>query len=429
MGLKDRLIAGAASLVVAWACEGSWGQSCPTWALAGNSPIGPNYGHAMVYDGARRRVMLVGGHGNLATRLWNGFAWELASTEGPSYRRWHAMAYDSERQRTVVFGGADSGGATIPTRETWEWNGSGWALVATVGPSPRTSPAMTFDAERRVTVLFGGSYSGGLGDTWEWNGTSWSQRAATGPSARTGAAMAYDPLRRRVVLFGGDSGGEQGDTWEWDGAVWLQVAATGPSGRRDAAMAYDPSRGRVVLFGGSQYIFDLTDTWEWDGSSWVQRSVGQPTLAKGDGAFDHHRSRFVVHGRSATSAYHTWELPSTSIYISQHPIGASIGLGAPLILSVDAAGVPPVSFRWRKNGVFLVDGGTISGVNTPTLTIDPAMPGDAGSYDVRVTDACGSVLSQPAPVAVRCDADCNGDGVLNVQDYICFQTRFALGCK
>jgi hypothetical protein len=73
------------------------------------------------------------------------------------------------------------------------------------------------------------------------------------------------------------------------------------------------------------------------------------------------------------------------------PLGACSGTAAHL--RVFANGFGPVGYQWRKGGVDLVDGGTISGAKSATLTIDPASVGDSGDYDVVVTDSCTTVTS------------------------------------
>jgi hypothetical protein len=66
-----------------------------------------------------------------------------------------------------------------------------------------------------------------------------------------------------------------------------------------------------------------------------------------------------------------------------------------------SAGFGALSYQWRRNGTPLSDGGPISGSATATLTIDPAAFTDAASYDVLVTDACGSIASSPGTLAVE----------------------------
>ncbi len=70
--------------------------------------------------------------------------------------------------------------------------------------------------------------------------------------------------------------------------------------------------------------------------------------------------------------------------------------------SVVASGQAPLSYRWRKNGANLSDGGAISGSATAALTIDPVAAGDAGTYDVVVTDGFTQALaSSPATLIVN----------------------------
>jgi hypothetical protein len=81
----------------------------------------------------------------------------------------------------------------------------------------------------------------------------------------------------------------------------------------------------------------------------------------------------------------------------------SVIVGSPALLHVSADGSGPLTYQWRKNGVPVSDGGPISGATTATLTIDPAAFSDAGSYDVLLTDSCGSIASNAAALAVEFD--------------------------
>lgn len=185
--------------------------------------------------------------------------------------------------------------------------GPEWVLRATNGPSARSEPAMAYDHERKVTLLFGGGQLNGgtfrtLGDLWEWDGARWLQRVAHSPSngwtfsAGTGwqpsyseqpvpryqHSLVYDNIRRRFVLFGGqtrtpDQSAQQiflNDTWEWDGTTWLFRATNGPAPRSRPSMAFDSRRGVTVMTGGFLNTADPTPgaVWEWDGVSWQMRT-------------------------------------------------------------------------------------------------------------------------------------------------------------
>ncbi|MCP3905789.1 MAG: hypothetical protein GY715_19350 [Planctomycetes bacterium] len=80
--------------------------------------------------------------------------------------------------------------------------------------------------------------------------------------------------------------------------------------------------------------------------------------------------------------------------------------GQTAVLSATVGGGTPISYQWRADGTPLVDGpapggGTISGATTSSLTITAPTPADDASYDLVATNACGSVTSAPAALAVR----------------------------
>jgi Immunoglobulin I-set domain/PKD-like domain len=100
------------------------------------------------------------------------------------------------------------------------------------------------------------------------------------------------------------------------------------------------------------------------------------------------------------------------------PANQTVCAGASASFSVTASGAPTLTYRWRRNTVNLSDGGSISGAMTSMLTINPTVTGDAGSYDVVVTDgfsqtitsmaATLTVNSTPAPVASNNGPICVG---------------------
>ena len=77
----------------------------------------------------------------------------------------------------------------------------------------------------------------------------------------------------------------------------------------------------------------------------------------------------------------------------------------------------------------LVNGGGISGSTSPTLVVD-ATAEDTGAYDVVVTNVAGSDTSDAGVIAVRlpCQADFDGDGELNIFDFLAFSNAFDAGC-
>jgi hypothetical protein len=97
------------------------------------------------------------------------------------------------------------------------------------------------------------------------------------------------------------------------------------------------------------------------------------------------------------------------------PTSLVVCSGAAASFAVTATGQPTLTYQWRKNNVNLSNGGTISGVTTPTLSISATVTGDAGSYDVVITDGFGQTLASPdatLTVNARPTAVAGGDTTL-----------------
>ncbi len=78
----------------------------------------------------------------------------------------------------------------------------------------------------------------------------------------------------------------------------------------------------------------------------------------------------------------------------QGPVG-DVAAGDPIVLTVDAGGTSDLTFTWHKAG-----GGTIATTTNGVLTIASSVLGDAGTYDVTISNAAGSADSQTAVVTV-----------------------------
>tara|TARA_R110002096_G_scaffold121528_15_gene263166 strand:- start:1047 stop:2435 length:1389 start_codon:yes stop_codon:yes gene_type:complete len=220
------------------------------------------------------------------TWLHNGIDWtQLAPATTPPARWGHRMIYDSRRARIVTFGGR-SPGTTTTASDTWEWDGTDWLqMTPTNSPGARAFYSMAYDERRGVTVLYGtqsGSTFSGGDETWEYDGTTWTQIVTpTTPPGLETPAMTYDKGRGVVVMFGGWNGSAPGTmyntTWEYDGNDWtLRAPTTSPSGRYRAGCCYDDTRSRVLLYGGFGSATALQDTWEWDGNEWTQIAATGP---------------------------------------------------------------------------------------------------------------------------------------------------------
>ena len=411
--IRPVLRCSVATAVLALPLSPAAAQSCLEWRLRATSGPSPRGEYGLAYDARRSMTVLVGGAQNLGfdsvfreTWEWDGKAWSLRSTAGPTQRCDHAMGYDSTRQVVTSFGGYD--GTFL--RDTWTWDGSTWLQKSNTGPAARADSFMAFEATDGAMILFGGlTGTGVVGDTWRWNGTVWNVLApATIPSARWIQRTAYDAARDEIVFLGGLGGSAVlGDMWAWTGTTWApRTPATLPPARYGNAIAYDSDRQVVLLFGGQTGVAfgvgPLGDTWEWNGTDWVALPVSGPsarTFVKM--AYDQRRRKLVLFGGHDGAQFvgDTWELGS-DLDIATDPTSLGVAPGTPAQLHVVASGTGPFTYQWRKEGAPLADGGRISGATTDTLVIDPAEAGDSGKYSVVVSNGCGPVTSQEATLLV-----------------------------
>jgi len=86
--------------------------------------------------------------------------------------------------------------------------------------------------------------------------------------------------------------------------------------------------------------------------------------------------------------------------IVQQPASLSLYPTETAQFTVEAQGLPPLGYRWRKDGFFLTDSGNISGSLTTNLVISDITSADAGEYDVIVTNSLGSATSEPATLTL-----------------------------
>ena len=250
-----------------------------TWTLmkpAGGPPL-PRFGHTLVFDSARRRLILFGGQsGTFYSDVW---AYDIAANTwnqlgrddtGPARRYGHGGIYDAARDRLVISHGFTTSGRFD---DTWAFDlkGNKWINLTPAGALPlkRCLFHSAYDGARGQMYLYGGCASGfgpcPLGDLWSFDlvTNQWTERtpAANMPPARVHYGMAFDDARSRLVVFGGSGNALLSDTWDFNPAAgnWqaADLAGASPSARERQEATYAPGIG-MVMFGGStvQTYFD-----------------------------------------------------------------------------------------------------------------------------------------------------------------------------
>jgi hypothetical protein len=246
----------------------TWDGAAQDWVPYGGMGPPARRQHAMAHDVSNGRVILFGGYNGVPwyfstndTWQWDGDGWmELAPTHSPPERWDHAMAYDSARGRIVLIGGSIPYPPPNAGTATWEWDGTDWLDASPVGVRPsRVGSAMAFDAARSRVVMLEGTSGPAV---WEL------AYAESRPGqllqlafATTGAPGAASFRVLGATFFAGGVGYPAGvatpgvELLVWDGGQWKAVGTNGGT----------PAAPRVL-------------EWSETGSTSISRLLRRPVL-------------------------------------------------------------------------------------------------------------------------------------------------------
>ena len=310
----------------------------PLWVAIptnGTPPTG-RYGHTMVYDPLRDRMLVYGGapssyspEGVWALSLAGTPTWTELTPSGtpPPPRSGHVAVYDPVEDRMLLFGGAV--GNTF-TNDVWALSLSGtptWTRLTPSGDPPlgRQGASGVYDTNRQRLVLFGG-FNGKYGatclsDVWELSLSgplAWAPIATggTGPTARAFHSATYDAGRDEMIVFGGSDdrfpGYASASSYKSDAfalsfkgpPTWSSITTTGgtPEARGWSTLVRDPVRDRDIVFAGLS-SFPHADLWALtrDGTpAWTALPASSPRFLGGrSGAslvLDAARDRLILFG-------------------------------------------------------------------------------------------------------------------------------------
>ncbi|HZN39817.1 MAG TPA: hypothetical protein VFD82_13490 [Planctomycetota bacterium] len=174
------------------------------WTLVATSgpPTGPFWGWA--WDGSA--VILFGsrivssGPPLPETWAWDGQQWmQRTPANSPTARFSPKMVFDAARRRVVLFGGAWG----QPLADTWEWDGVDWSQRAQGPMSPPQSQLYTmhWHAKRARTVLHlpQGTAPAAV---WEWDGSAWQSQSVLGTALPAGAVGLFPTASGELLRVG-----------------------------------------------------------------------------------------------------------------------------------------------------------------------------------------------------------------------------------
>ena len=192
-----------------------------TWLFDGidwiqqQPPVSPSpRTHAsMAYDPEHKVTILFGGLANNGEFdeavnemwLWDGETWQQQSPPALPPARWGAaMVYDQARKSILLFGGTPGAGFW---EDTWLWNGAAWVEQHPEHrPAGRADFGMAYDAATQQVILWGGQMDldADPTETWAWDGEDWTllpARQAPPEELAYFAQLVYLPDLQAVMLY------------------------------------------------------------------------------------------------------------------------------------------------------------------------------------------------------------------------------------
>ena len=278
-----------ADLNETWEWDGHRWRAIPTM----NGVPGARRAHALAYDPGDRRVVLVGGVRTRAgtntddafddTWTYDGLRWE----RGPAIpvMSGHGLVYDPARRTMLLLGYVGRETQDLRRLVIWRRTPNGWTFVDSTGPMLGGLVRAAYDAKRSVLVV--PVLRGSTSRVGEWDGERWRELDAPGPSPRSRHALAYDSRTARVVLVGGRDDASRktlGDAWSWDGSRWraLSSGTSRPEPRASAALVADADSGRLLLYGGVAPPRGMVaDLWVWSQSDWARLHPADESTSQG----------------------------------------------------------------------------------------------------------------------------------------------------
>src|SRR5436853_2306736 len=91
---------------------------------------------------------------------------------------------------------------------------------------------------------------------------------------------------------------------------------------------------------------------------------------------------------------------ASSPSISTQPQSQNVFIHSNAVFTVVASGSPTLVYQWWFNGLNLSNNLQISGATSTTLTVSNVNAGNAGNYQVFITNSHGSVTSSIAVLTV-----------------------------
>jgi uncharacterized repeat protein (TIGR03803 family) len=344
------------------------------------------------------------GYGTVFRSSTNGFVRSLISFNGTNGS--FPLAGLVQDKRGNFYGTTTEGGAyTNGTVFKIDTTGSLTTLYSFTGESDGATPAGTLlgasDGNFYGTTVNGGTYGEGTVFRIAPNGMFVTLVQFNGfDGANPEAALIEDG---NANLYGTTPyGGLNGR-----GTIY-RLGFTGPAAITSQPESASVFAGDIVTFSVSTSGgLPLTYQWRLDGTNLIDGNnvfgANSRVLTIRNAQRLHEGFYSVVVSNSlATVQSDNAELSVTVSppVIGLQPTNQTLLPGDSAVFDVTATGNLPLSYRWKTNGVDLVDGGNISGTRSSALVITRVTEANIGRYSVNVSNALGETWSREAVLSV-----------------------------
>jgi hypothetical protein len=202
----------------------------------------------------------------------------------------------------------------------------------------------------------------------------------------------------------------------WDGQAWSQVGA-GISGIVSRLMVFDddvdgPNLPALFVSGNFDYGEPSPHLVKWDGHNWLPvwggTSVYGPAALAAfddDGDGPHPEALFVggdfPHvANFPAHAFARWGLSGEAPVIAYQSGDLVASEGADVALYGEAFEMCETTYQWRRDGVPIPEGDDCYVIHGPALYLTGVVPSLAGTYDVVISNGCGTTTTLPMTLTV-----------------------------
>jgi hypothetical protein len=225
--------------------------------------------------------------GRTLVQRWNGTKWSIvpspnASGSIGSYLN-AVSCVSATNCRAVGYSYNSTATKTLATR----WNGTNWAVAGTPNPNGDDPDLFSISCASATSCLAVGYYTaGGFTDTTlaeRWNGSAWAIVASVTPKGSDSYLNAVSCLSATSCVAAGNSypatGPGQTLVERWNGSGWTLVPSPNPSGASDAYLTgvRCTSATACTAVGAYSSTSDRTLVERWNGSAWAILPSPNPT--------------------------------------------------------------------------------------------------------------------------------------------------------